>query len=214
MQHVMGGHTHKTKKEEFQDEVDGPLPDLEDLMNASLPTKLHTMKVMQAKMLQNQKAEPTIQFVKALAAAPLKSHHGEVTAMGVPRADLPHWDSIQFVVSQMAEKPLMDFDKVDTTTVIGPNAKRPLVLKIPLFVSDMSYGAISEEAKMALARGAELAGTGICSGEGGMLPTEKAENSRYLYELASGRFGWDMNEIPAIVQAFHFKVCCCSSFGR
>lgn len=213
MQHVLGGHTHKTKEEEFQDEVDGPLPDLEDLMTASLPTKLHTMKVMQARMLQNQKAEPTIQFVKALAAAPLKSHHGEVTAMGVPRADLPHWDSIQFVVSQMAKKPLMDFDKVDTTTIIGPNAKKPLVLKIPLFVSDMSYGAISEEAKMALARGAELAGTGICSGEGGMLPTEKAENSRYLYELASGRFGWDMDEIPAIVQAFHFKVrttaqCC------
>lgn len=182
-----------------------PLPDLEDIANASLPTKLHTMKVMQERMKQNQKAEPTLPFIKALAAAPLKSHHGEVTAMGIPRADLPHWDSLQFIVSQLATKPLQDDAKVDSTTVIGPKAKKPLVLKIPLFVSDMSFGAISEEAKISLARGAELAGTGICSGEGGMLPTEKAENSRYFYELASGRFGWDMETIPQQVQAFHFK---------
>jgi hypothetical protein len=34
------------------------------------------------------------------------------------------------------------------------------------------------------AMGAEKAGTGICSGEGGMLPEEQGANSRYLYELA------------------------------
>ena len=43
---------------------------------------------------------------------------------------------------------------------------KTLELKIPIFVSDMSFGALSEEAKTALAKGAELAGTGICSGEG------------------------------------------------
>ena len=68
----------------------------------------------------------------------------------------------------------------------------------------MSFGALSEEAKTALARGAELAGTGICSGEGGMLPEEQAENSRYFYELASGRFGWDLEKVK-LCQAFHFK---------
>ncbi len=51
----------------------------------------------------------------------------------------------------------------DTT----PQAKKPLRLQIPLFVSDMSFGALSEEATVALATGAHLAGTGICSGEGG-----------------------------------------------
>ncbi|MCK5331752.1 MAG: FMN-binding glutamate synthase family protein, partial [Candidatus Marinimicrobia bacterium] len=70
--------------------------------------------------------------------------------------------------------------------------------------SDMSFGALSEEAKVALARGAELAGTGIASGEGGMLPEEQAENSRYLYELASARFGFSMDKL-AKVQAMHFK---------
>ena len=68
----------------------------------------------------------------------------------------------------------LDDDPVGTDVVIGPNAARPLVLDIPLFVSDMSFGALSEEAKVSLARGAELAGTGICSGEGGMLPEEQA----------------------------------------
>ena len=57
---------------------------------------------------------------------------------------------------------------------------------------------------MALAKGAELAGTGICSGEGGMLPEEQAANSRYFYELASARFGFSMDKLMQ-VQAFHFK---------
>ena len=88
--------------------------------------------------------------------------------------------------------------------MVGPKAERPLRLDIPIFVSDMSFGALSAEAKTALARGAELAGTGICSGEGGMLPEEQAENSRYFYELASGRFGWDLEKVK-LCQAFHFK---------
>lgn len=68
----------------------------------------------------------------------------------------------------------------------------------------MSFGALSEEAKIALATGAELAGTGICSGEGGMLPEEQAANSRYFYELASAQFGYDEAKLKD-VQAFHFK---------
>ncbi|BBZ01984.1 glutamate synthase [Mycolicibacterium chitae] len=130
--------------------------------------------------------------------------HGPSAAMGVSRAELPSWDSIQLVTAQLARLPLLDEEPVSTETVIGPGAKRPLVLDIPLFVSDMSFGALSQEAKTALAAGAELAGTGICSGEGGMLPEEQQENSRYLYELASGRFGWSFEHLKK-VQAFHFK---------
>jgi glutamate synthase domain-containing protein 2 len=68
----------------------------------------------------------------------------------------------------------------------------------------MSFGALSEEAKVALSKGAELAGTGICSGEGGMLPEEQQANSRYFYELASAKFGWDIEKVK-VCQAFHFK---------
>jgi glutamate synthase domain-containing protein 2 len=75
---------------------------------------------------------------------------------------------------------------------------------MPVFVSDMSFGALSREAKIALATGAQLAGTGICSGEGGMLPDEQANNDRYFYELASGKFGFSWDKLEK-VQAFHFK---------
>ena len=68
----------------------------------------------------------------------------------------------------------------------------------------MSFGALSREAKIAFSKGAELAGTGICSGEGGMLPEEQANNSRYLYELASGKFGFSLEKVKK-AQAFHFK---------
>jgi len=68
----------------------------------------------------------------------------------------------------------------------------------------MSFGALSREAKISLARGAELAGTGIASGEGGMLPEEQTENSRYLYEMASAKFGFSWGNVKR-AQAFHFK---------
>tara|TARA_R110002094_G_scaffold134060_1_gene126381 strand:+ start:1595 stop:3127 length:1533 start_codon:yes stop_codon:yes gene_type:complete len=150
--------------------------------------------------------EPTVARIHELARDGLSKlgHHGEMGAMGVPRKDLPHWDDIQILPAQMARKPLLDDVPVATSVIIGPRAEKPLQLDIPLFVSDMSFGALSEEAKTALARGAEMAGTGICSGEGGMLAEEKAENARYFYELASAKFGWKP-ELVEQVQAFHFK---------
>jgi glutamate synthase domain-containing protein 2 len=72
------------------------------------------------------------------------------------------------MTAQMARKPLFEDVAVNSELVIGPRAKKPLILKTPLFVSDMSFGALSEEAKLSLSMGAELAGTGICSGEGGL----------------------------------------------
>lgn len=150
--------------------------------------------------------EPTVARIYELARDGLSKlgHHGEMGAMGVPRKDLPQWDDIQILPAQMARKPLLDDVAVATSVTIGPRAAKPLTLDIPLFVSDMSYGALSEEAKTALSRGAQMAGTGICSGEGGMLPEEQAENARYFYELASARFGWDIDLVTR-VQAFHFK---------
>jgi glutamate synthase domain-containing protein 2/CDGSH-type Zn-finger protein len=150
--------------------------------------------------------EPTVALIHQLAQEGLSKmgHHGPLAAMGVPRAQLPSWDDLQLLVAQLARKPLLENVPVETTLVVGPEARRPLKLKIPLLVSDMSFGALSEEAKIAMARGAELAGTGICSGEGGMLEEERAENSRYFYELASAKFGY-REELLNKVQAFHFK---------
>ena len=61
---------------------------------------------------------------------------------------------------------------MDTRTVIGPRAKQPLVLENPVYISHMSFGALSREAKIALAKGSAMAGSAMCSGEGGILPEE------------------------------------------
>jgi len=150
--------------------------------------------------------EPSVKAIHELAKHGLSKmgHHGEMGSMGVPRGQLPDWNDIQILPAQFARKPLMEDIAVGAELIIGPKAKKPLILKIPLFVSDMSFGALSEEAKIALSEGAELAGTGICSGEGGMLPEEQMANSRYFYELASARFGFK-EDLLTQVQAFHFK---------
>ena len=150
--------------------------------------------------------EPHTQYIQHLAEHGLSKigHHGRVSAMGVPRDQLPGWEDIQILTAQLHKVPLLDDAVVGTQVIIGPNASKPLLLDRPLFVSDMSFGALSREAKVALAMGAELAGTGICSGEGGMLPDEQAANSRYFYELASARFGYSMDKVQQC-QAFHFK---------
>ena len=153
-----------------------------------------------------ENTEPYTLFIKELSKNGLKNygHHGPSASMGVDRNSLPKWEDIQFLPAQLATRPLLDEDSVSTKVVIGPRADKPLILDIPLFVSDMSFGALSREAKIALSIGAELSGTGICSGEGGMLPDEQENNSRYFYELASGKFGFAWEKVEK-TQAFHFK---------
>jgi len=154
----------------------------------------------------NTPEEPHIEHIHELANNGLSNlgHHGEMGAMGVPYDKLPRWEDIQILTAQLHKKPLLEDVKVETEVIIGKRANKPIKLKIPILISDMSYGALSEEAKISLSKGAELAGTGICSGEGGMLPEEQEANSRYFYELASAKFGYSEN-ILSKIQAFHFK---------
>jgi glutamate synthase domain-containing protein 2 len=151
-----------------------------------------------------ESTEPYTRQIQELARGGLSHAHGPSAAMGVDRNTLPKWEDIQFLPAQLAKRPMLDDEEVDSTTVIGPRAKKPLTLSMPLFVSDMSFGALSREAKISLARGANMAGTGICSGEGGMLPAEQEANERYFYELASAKFGFSWENVE-MAQAFHFK---------
>ena len=150
--------------------------------------------------------EPFSHYIHSLASTDIREFdsHGPVSAMGVPLTELPRWEDIQILTAQLAKPPLLDEAAVGTNLVVGPNAKKPLELGIPIIVSDMSFGALGKEAKIALSRGAELSVTGICSGEGGMLEAERKENSRYFYELAPAEFGWDIEQVTRC-QAFHFK---------
>lgn len=121
--------------------------------------------------------EPTVVRIHELAHDGLSKvgHHGEMGSMGLPRTAPPQWDDSQRLTAQTAKKPLLDDVPVATSVTISPPAQTPLSLDIPFIVSDMSFGALSEKAKIALFKGAELAGTGICSGEGGMLAEGKAK---------------------------------------
>jgi methylamine---glutamate N-methyltransferase subunit C len=150
--------------------------------------------------------EPFIGYIKELAKNGLQNygHHGPSASMGVDRNLLPKWENIQFLSAQLAKRPLLDAEPVNTQVIICGNTKKPLKFDIPAFVSDMSFGALYREAKIALGMGAEMAGTGICCGEGGMLPEEQAKNTRYFYELASGKFGFSWDKVKK-AQAFHFK---------
>ena len=100
------------------------------------------------------------------------------------------WDDILIKGAQLAKLPLNEEEAVNTTTVIGPKAKHPLVIESPVYVTHMSFGALSREAKIALAQGSAAARTAMCSGEGGILD-ESLENAyRYVFEYVPNEYSF------------------------
>ena len=98
------------------------------------------------------------------------------------------WDEILIKGAQLAKIPLNKEAPVNTKTVIGPRAEKPLVIETPVYISHMSFGALSKEAKIALARGSASVKTVICSGEGGILPEEFNAAYRYVFEYVPNRY--------------------------
>ena len=101
---------------------------------------------------------------------------------------VPSFDEILLLGAQLSRLPLDDDAQVNVRTVIGKHAKQPMVLETPVFVSHMSFGALSREAKIALAKGSAAAKTAMCSGEGGILPEEKEASYRYIFEYVPNRY--------------------------
>ena len=108
-------------------------------------------------------------------------------AMGT-RLPMPGWDDIFILGAQLDPMPLDERAPVDTRTVIGPRAKQPLVLENPVYISHMSFGALSREAKIALAKGSAMAGSAMCSGEGGILPEEMEAAGKYIFEYVGNLY--------------------------
>lgn len=104
-----------------------------------------------------------------------------IEAMGT-QMKMPNWDDILILGAQLNPPPLEEHADVSLRTVIGKNAKKPMVLDMPVYISHMSFGALSRETKIALAKGSAMAGTAMCSGEGGVLPEEKAAAHKYIFE--------------------------------
>ena len=104
-----------------------------------------------------------------------------IEAMGT-QMPMPGWDDILILGAQLNPPPLDEHADVSLTTVIGKHAKKPMVLEMPVYISHMSFGALSKETKIALSKGSAAAGTAMCSGEGGILPEEKAAAHKYIFE--------------------------------
>lgn len=101
---------------------------------------------------------------------------------------MPNWDDILLLGAQLNPPPLDDTALVDTVTVIGKHAKKPMVLNSPVYISHMSFGALSKEVKVALAKGSAMAKTAMCSGEGGILPEEKQAAYKYIFEYIPNKY--------------------------
>lgn len=108
-------------------------------------------------------------------------------AMGT-RMTMPCWDDILLLGAQLNPVPLDEGAPVTTMTVIGKHAKKPMILESPVYISHMSFGALSKEIKVALAKGSAMAKTAMCSGEGGILPEEREASYKYIFEYIPNKY--------------------------
>ena len=125
-------------------------------------------------------------FLRAESGEPLSRPFG---------SPLHHFDFhlLHFAAGYYVLKPLAEDIEVDTSVVLGPRAKRPLSLEMPIVLGAMSYGnAFSIPTKFALVRAANLAGTGFNSGNGPFLQEVRDKAERYILQLP--RAFWSRNE--------------------
>jgi len=110
---------------------------------------------------------------------------------------IPHWDELMFLPGTLTRFVIEGYrEKCETKTVLGARfAKNPIELEIPIYITGMSFGALSLEAKMALAKGASMAGTATCSGEGGMIPPERDLSTKWYYQNIQSRYGFNPHHL-------------------
>lgn len=133
------------------------------------------------------RTDPTCRYMDEIHQMAV-SGESIIASMGT-KMQMPGWDEILILGAQLNPPPLAADAAVQLKTVIGRHAKRPLELEGPVFVSHMSFGALSKEAKISLAKGSAMAGTATCSGEGGVLPEEMDAAYRYIFEYVPNRYG-------------------------
>ncbi|AYE53790.1 FMN-binding glutamate synthase family protein (plasmid) [Priestia megaterium NCT-2] len=105
----------------------------------------------------------------------------------------PHLDPLTFIPAQTSPFPIDGEEDVDVAVTIGPKAKKPMKIKIPLMISGMAYGiALSEEVRLSLAEAANNVGTAINSGEGGVLPEELNQAGKYILQFS--KTDWSKEE--------------------
>lgn len=129
---------------------------------------------------ETRKTDSDYRYMKEIQAMAV-TRTSAIEAMGT-QMKMPDWDDILLLGAQLNPMPLDEHADVSLKTVIGRHAEKPMVLDLPVYISHMSFGALSKEAKIALSKGSAAAGTAMCSGEGGILPEEKEAAYKYIFE--------------------------------
>ncbi len=97
----------------------------------------------------------------------------------------PHLDPLTFIPAQTSPFPIDSDEEIDMSVTIGPKAKRPMTIHIPLMISGMGYGiSLSDRARLSLAEAANHTGTALNSGEGGILPEELNKAGKYILQFS------------------------------
>lgn len=100
------------------------------------------------------------------------------------------FDELVFTPAQLNKKPVDYFrEEIFAKTIVGKQSRKPFELKTPIVIAAMSFGALSKEAKIALAKASSLAGTIANTGEGGTLPEEMGFAEKLIIQYSTGRFG-------------------------
>jgi glutamate synthase domain-containing protein 2 len=110
---------------------------------------------------------------------------------------LPSLDDLTFLPASLTRIPLEGYrERCETTTVLGTRfAEQPITLEIPVLITGMSFGALSLNAKVALARGASAVGSSTTSGDGGMLPAEREHSKTMIVEVLPSRYGANIHHL-------------------
>src|SRR5438034_10753190 len=107
------------------------------------------------------------------------------------------FDDLTFLPCSLTRIPLEGYrEKCSTTTVLGKRyAAKPIALDIPVMITGMSWGALSYNAKVALARGAAAVGSSNTTGDGGMLQAERENSKTLVYEVLPSRYGINIHDL-------------------
>ncbi|MDP6775436.1 MAG: glutamate synthase-related protein [Candidatus Latescibacteria bacterium] len=186
-------------------DADRSMFECEDLPEAGAPSETQTVDVSEAPYLSEWQ-RPSDDREPYMADIHRMAETGESISEPMrTRLRSISWDDILIKGAQLSKIPLNEDVVVNTQTVIGPDAKTPLVLDTPLYVTHMSFGSLSKEAKLSLARGSAAARTAMCSGEGGILPESMESACRYIFEYVPNRYSVT-NENLRSVDAVEIKI--------
>ena len=151
--------------------------------------KVDEKTVEEVDSLEAMAKDTPVRLKKAVSKihAITSGNYNEISAMGTTRPVIG-FDDVLILGAQLNPAPLFDHEDVSLKTVIGKHALRPLEIDMPVYISHMSFGALSKEAKIALAKGSCIAKTAQCSGEGGILPEEMEASYKYIFEYVPNKY--------------------------